>query len=180
VRPRIPLRALSTPKSARAVEHSDEEEVAYAKALRCRAAALMNADADRIALTGGASELLGQLPGLLRPRTGSTIVAVATDFPAVTRPWLRYAAERDCVVRFLKDDPSVDLTDSLIQAVGAETGAVAVSFVQYGTGTRIDVPRLRKRTAALGVPLIVDATQAAGLLHVDSKEWGADAVVASG
>lgn len=154
--------------------------MAYAEALRCQVAALMNADADRIALTGGASELLGQLPGLLRPCTGSTIVAVATDFPAVTRPWLRYAAEHDCAVHFVKDDPAVDLTDALIQAVGTETGAVTVSFVQYGTGTRIDVPRLRQRTAALGVPLIVDATQAAGLLRVDSKEWGADAVVASG
>ena len=164
----------------RAVEHSDTQEVAYAKALRDRTAALMNADADRIALTGGASELLGQLPGLLQPRTGSTIVAVATDFPAVTRPWLRFAAEHDCTVRFVEDDPAVDLTDALIQAVDNETGAVAVSFVQYGTGTRIDVPKLRQRTAALGVPLIVDATQAAGLLQVDSTDWGADAVVASG
>jgi selenocysteine lyase/cysteine desulfurase len=123
---------------------------------------------------------MGQLPGLLRPEPGSTILAVATDFPAVTRPWLRYAAEHDCTVHFVEDDPAVDLTDALADAVGSETGAVAVSFVQYGTGTRIDVPRLRKRTAPLGVPLIVDATQAAGLLRVDAVEWGADAVVTSG
>ncbi len=152
----------------------------YAEALRDRTARLMNADTDRIALAGGASELLGQLPGLLRPLPGTTIVAVGTDFPAVTRPWLRYAAEHGCALRFVEDTPTVDLTDALIQAVSTETGAVAVSYVQYGTGTRIDVPRLRQRTAALGVPLIVDATQAAGVLRVDSTEWGVDAVVASG
>ena len=55
-----------------------------------------------------------------------------------------------------------------------------MSYVQYGTGTRIDVPRLRAATKPMEVPLIVDATQAAGLLRVDTDAWGADGVVASG
>jgi selenocysteine lyase/cysteine desulfurase len=57
---------------------------------------------------------------------------------------------------------------------------VAVSSVQYATGTVVDISRLRQRTAQVGARLIVDATQAAGAVRVDAVAWDADAVVASG
>ncbi len=95
---------------------SDRDEVAYLEALRERGARLLNVDADEIAIIGGASELLGQLPYLLRPESGSAVLAVASDFPAVTRPWLRLADQGGCKVRFVDDAPSVDLTDALVDA----------------------------------------------------------------
>jgi len=57
---------------------------------------------------------------------------------------------------------------------------VAVSSVQYATGTVVDISRLRRSTARVGARLIVDATQAAGAVRVDAAAWDADAVVASG
>ena len=57
---------------------------------------------------------------------------------------------------------------------------VAVSSVQYATGTVVDIPRLRQSTVQVGARLIVDATQAAGAVRVDAAAWDADAVVASG
>jgi selenocysteine lyase/cysteine desulfurase len=57
---------------------------------------------------------------------------------------------------------------------------VAVSSVQYATGTVVDISRLRQSTVQVGARLIVDATQAAGAVRVDSAPWDADAVVASG
>ena len=44
----------------------------------------------------------------------------------------------------------------------------------------IDVPRLRQACEREGARLVVDATQAAGILKIDSECWGADAVVTSG
>lgn len=159
---------------------SDTEEATYAEALRARAARLLHAEAARIAIVGGASELLGQLPLLLQPGSGSTILAVSSDFPAVTRPWLRYAAQTGCTVRFVDDTPAYDLTDVLLDTLDARTAVVAVSSVQYATGTRVDIPRLRAVTAPLGVSLIVDATQAAGALRVDTTRWDVDVIVTSG
>lgn len=159
---------------------TDTDEVAYASALRARAARLLHSDASHIALVGGASELLGQLPLMLQPEAGSTILVVATDFPAVTRPWLRYAAEAGCRVRFVDDTPDHALTDALLDAIDERTAVVAVSSVQYATGTRVDIPRLRAATGRRGVPLIVDATQAAGALRVDAGRWKAEVVVTSG
>ena len=159
---------------------SDSDEVGYCETLRERAARLFHCDSTQVAIVAGASEILGQLPSLLQPRLNSTILAVSSDFPAITRPWLRLAALKDHRVRFVGDQPTCNLTDTLIEAIDENTSVVAVSSVQYSTGTVVDISRLRQSTAQVGACLIVDATQAAGAMRVDAAAWDADAVVASG
>lgn len=159
---------------------SDVDEVAYFESLRAPAARLLGADAGGIAIVAGASEMLGQLPYLLGPEPGGRVVAVATDFPALTRPWLRWAAAGGGEVRFVDDDPAADLTDTLIDALDERTAVLAVSQVQYATGTLLDIPRLRAATRRVGASLVVDATQGGGAVSVDSSAWDAEAVVCSG
>jgi selenocysteine lyase/cysteine desulfurase len=159
---------------------SDRDEVAYCESLRQRASRLFHCDSTQVAIVASASEILGQLPILLQPRPKSTILAVSSDFPAITRPWLRLAAQKDQTVRFVDDQPTCDLTDTLIEAIDESTSVVAVSSVQYATGTVVDISRLRQSTVQVGARLIVDATQAAGAIGVDATAWDADAVVASG
>jgi selenocysteine lyase/cysteine desulfurase len=159
---------------------SDSDEVGYCETLRERAARLLHCDSAQVAIVASASEILGQLPWLLQRGLHSTILAVSSDFPAITRPWLRLAALKDHRVRFVDDQPTRDLTDTLIEAIDENTAAVAVSSVQYATGTVVDISRLRRSTARVGARLIVDATQAAGAMRVDAAAWDADAVVASG
>jgi cysteine desulfurase / selenocysteine lyase len=159
---------------------SDSEEVAYYETLRERASRLLHCDSSQVAIVASASEILGQLPMLLQPRSKSTILAVSSDFPAITRPWLRLAAQKNHTVRFVDDQPACDLTDTLIEAIDESTSVVAVSSVQYATGTVVDISRLRQSTIQVGASLIVDATQAAGAMRVDAAAWNADAVVTSG
>lgn len=159
---------------------SDAEEVSFLDALRSRAVAVLGTDDSQVGLLSGASELLGQAPLLLAPSPDSTVVLVATDFPAVTRPWLLASEQGGPEVEFVADEESTDLTEALVAAVGERTAVVAVGSVQYATGSRIDVPRLRAATDAVGARLIVDATQAAGAEEIDAAAWGADLLVASG
>src|SRR6266567_1177398 len=159
---------------------SDGDELAYCETLRERASRLFHCDSSRVAIVASASEILGQLPMLLQPRLKSTILAVSSDFPAITRPWLRQAALKNHTVRFVDDQPTCDLTDTLIEATDESTSVVAVSSVQYATGTVVDISRLRQSTIQVGARLVVDATQAAGAMRVDAAAWDADAVVTSG
>ena len=159
---------------------SDSDEVAYCETLRERASRLFRCPSSQVAIVASASEILGQLPMLLQPRPTSTILAVSSDFPAITRPWLRLAALKNHAVRFVADRPACDLTDTLIDAIDESTSVVAVSSVQYATGTVVDISRLRQSTVEVGARLIVDVTQAAGAMRVDAAAWDADAVVTSG
>ncbi len=159
---------------------TDREEVAFLESLQKRAARMLNANESQLAITAGASELLGQLPFLIQTHSRKTILAVASDFPAITRPWHRLAALGDCSVHLVDDIPGQDLTDNLIVALDQHVAIVAVGHVQYATGTVVDVSRLRDAASHAGSRLIVDATQAVGAIPVDTGSWNADAVVCSG
>ena len=130
---------------------SDEDEAAFLDSLRRRAARLLSVSDADIAIVSGASELLGQAPLLLPPPQGSKVILVSTDFPAITRPWLRLQERGACRVEFVEDRPESDLTADLVARIDARTSVVAVGWVQYATGTTVDVPRLRAATEEAGV-----------------------------
>jgi cysteine desulfurase / selenocysteine lyase len=159
---------------------SDSEEINYGHALREVAGRLFHNDPARIAILASASELLGQFPLLFRLKPNATILAVSSDFPAITRPWVRQSYFEKIRVRFVDDLPNRDLTDAIIDAIDETTGVIAVSSVQYSTGTLVDVRRLVRSAQNVGAFLIVDATQAAGAMLVDASTLAADAVVTSG
>ncbi|GMQ81043.1 MAG: aminotransferase class V-fold PLP-dependent enzyme [Rhodothermia bacterium] len=159
---------------------TDEDEVGFFEALRACGARILNCETDRLAILASASELHGQLPFLIPPKSDGKIIAVSTDFPAVTRPWIRYEAENDCALCYVDDIATENLTDALIDAIDEQASVVAVSSVQFSTGSLVNIPRLRDATARVDARLVVDVTQAAGLLKIDSENWEADAVVTSG
>ena len=159
---------------------SDSDEVAYFSEVREQAAAILTSAPERLAITSSAGEMLSQLPYLFRPPAGSGILAVSSDFPAITRPWIAYAAKNGGDLRFVEEQPADDLTDTLIESLDERISVVAVSYVQFSTGTRVDIPRLREATRRAGALLIVDVTQAAGAIPVDTNAWDADVVVCSG
>ena len=159
---------------------SDDDELGFLDSLRIRAARLFQTEVGRIAVLSSASELLGQIPLILSPSRGGKVIAVSSDFPAITRPWLRLAQNGGCHMDFVDENPESDLTSDLIARIDEETFLVTVGFVQYATGTVIDIPRLRSATAAVGVRLVVDATQGAGSLETNIESWDVDVVVSSG
>jgi selenocysteine lyase/cysteine desulfurase len=159
---------------------SDSDEINYGHTLRGVAGRLLHTDPSRIAILASASELLGQFPLLFRLKPNATILAVSTDFPAVTRPWVRQSNFEKLRIHFVDDRPDRDLTDAIIGAIDETTGVIAVSSVQYATGTLVDVHRLARSAQQVGAFLILDASQAAGAMRVDTSTFEADAVVTSG
>jgi selenocysteine lyase/cysteine desulfurase len=159
---------------------ADSDEINYGHALRGVAGRLFHNDPSRIAILSCASELLGQIPLLFRLKPNATILAVSSDFPAITRPWIRQSYSEKICIRFVDDHPGRDLTDAIINAIDETTGVIAVSSVQYATGTLVDARRIARTARKVGAFLVVDATQAAGAMPVDTSTFDADAVVASG
>ena len=159
---------------------TDAQEVSLFAPLRKNAAALMNCPPEQLAIMSSAGEMLSQLPYLFNVPAGSKFLSVSTDFPAITRPWIAYAETHDIRLQFINEQIDIDLTDALIKAIDESTAVVAVSYVQFSTGTLCDIYRLREATRKVGAHLVVDVTQAAGAVPIDAKGWQADIVVSSG
>ena len=159
---------------------SDSEEVGYLNTLRAVGAKVFACAQSEVAIVGCASEILAQLPISIQLPRDISIRVGESDFPAGTRPWLRQQGLNRGQIRFVEDRQSENLTDALIDAIDGNTAVVAVSSVQFATGTTVDVKRISKAVSEVDGHLIVDVTQEAGARRIDIGAWNADAVVCSG
>ena len=158
---------------------SDEDEVVVLDDVRGAAAQLLDVPPGWVAITGGASEALGQVAALVADIEGSVLL-VSSDFPSVTYPWLVAAQRHGTAIRTVDDRADENLTESLIDAIDDSTKVVCFSAVQYATGTRVDVGAVADHAHRVGARVVVDATQLAGAGPMSVRQWGADAVVCSG
>ncbi len=159
---------------------SDEDELYLVDKLRKNASILLGGQPDQTAVLSSASELLSQIPYIFKPSQKSEILLIETDFPAVTRPWLQYCKNHNCSVKFIKENPKEDLTDKLISNISANTSIIAISFIQYSTGTKLDIESISKIAKSKGIKLVIDITQALGAVPIFADKWSADFLVSSG
>ena len=159
---------------------SDEDELHLVDKLRKKASILLGGQTNQTAVLSSASELLSQIPYVLKPSQKSEILLIKTDFPAVTRPWLQYCKDHNCSVKFIKENPEEDLTDKVISNISTNTSIIALSYIQYSTGTKLDIEIISKIAKSKGIKLVIDITQALGALPVFADKWNADFLVSSG
>lgn len=145
-----------------------------------------------------AAELLGADPRncvfVQNATTGTATVLAALDlgpddevlttdhrYPAVPAQLGAIAARRG--VRVVEQHVSVDVktaadvVDAVLAGVTSRTRAVVVDHVASPTGLLFPVQELAAAAHAAGVPLIVDAAHAPGMIDVDLATLGADAWV---
>ena len=159
---------------------SDKEEANFLNPLRSNISKLLQTEPENIAILSSASELLSQVPKLCSPAPNSKIILVSTDFPSITRPWLTNKKTGKFEICFVSEVPQTDLTQTIIENIDCNTSVVCVSYVQFASGTRINVKKLIKYTKEVGAKFVIDVTQAAGAMPINISEWNADILVCSG
>lgn len=146
--------------------------------LRKAAARLIGAAAAEIALTKNTSEGLSFVANGLDWRPGDVVVAVKGEFPANYFPWSRLK-RRGVKLRWLElRDGCIDLEELDRACEGARL--LAVSFVQYLSGFRLDLDAAGEICRRRGCLFVVDAVQGLGPFAVDVKRSGIHALSTSG
>jgi selenocysteine lyase/cysteine desulfurase len=141
-----------------------DEPVAVA---RTAFAALVGVSADRVAIGGSVSALVGLVAASLPE--GARVLVASGEFTSVTYPFAVQAARGVAMIE-------ADLAELPHRA--DEADLVACSLVQSADGAVLDLPALRAGTDGTDTRVLLDVTQAAGWLPL-SLDW-ADAVVAAG
>jgi selenocysteine lyase/cysteine desulfurase len=97
---------------------------------------------------------------------GDSVVTLAGEYPANRLPW-RVVERRGVTLRTVAPDPDGRFSvDRIAAAIDATTRLVAVSWVQYLNGFRVDLPALAEICRRRDAFLVVDAVQGVGLLPV--------------
>lgn len=151
--------------------------VAREQQLREQLRAFINAPAAAdIALLKNTSEALSVVASGLDWRWGDNVVGSAEEFPSNRIPW---QAQRKWGVAWRGvglggADPEADL----MSACDDRTRVLAVSSVQYGSGFRLDLPRLGEFCRRRGILFCVDVIQSLGARCFDVQATQADFAMA--
>jgi selenocysteine lyase/cysteine desulfurase len=147
--------------------HWDRWAEAYCAA-RNAAARLLNADPREIAFTKNTSEGISTFANGLEWQEGDEVVSVEGEFPANYYPW-QLLERKGVKLSLVPQTEGLVSLDAICSAIGARTRVVAVSFVQYLSGYRIDLEKLGDLCHSRGVLLFVDAIQGLGAFPLDVR-----------
>lgn len=180
-----PARALATVNeinALRAEPHRlpEERELAIAARARELAARLINASPGEIACTVNTSYGINLAARALPLAPGDVVVAPDREFPANVYPWM--ALERRGV-RFERVPCRDGLPDedALLRALERpEVRVLAVSWVSFATGARVDLAALGRACHERGAYLVVDAIQGVGAATLDVRACHVDILACGG
>ena len=153
------------------------------EATRAAAARLLGAAPGEVALTTSTSHGLLTVAEGLDWRPGDGVVVIEGDFPADLMPWYRLERRGVRVTLLPRRQGRVDAA-AILGAVDGATRLLAVPWVLYDNGCRIDLAALGAGLAAANrgrerpVLLCVDAIQGLGAFPIDVERWGLDFLAA--
>lgn len=154
--------------------HYDEWLETYA-GLRRAAARLINAAPDEIAIVKNTSEGISMIARGFDWKPGDRVVAFREEFPSNYYPWLRLE-KRGVQLTWLS------IYDPLEKIEKAVSGArlLAVSYVNYLSGYRVDLKSIGELCRRSGCFFLVDAIQGMGAFPLDVESFKIDALAADG
>jgi cysteine desulfurase / selenocysteine lyase len=181
----LPRRVVEAVQAAAGVGAEDDQESAFRggfiEETRLRAARLLGARAEEIALMGPTSMGLSTVAAGLPLRKGDNILVYLDDYPSNVYPWMALA-DRGIEVRLLniRHLGRIRNVDVLGQ-VDEQTRLVALASCHFLSGFRIDVDGLGRALRGRGIWFCVDAIQTLGafptrveqvdFLAADSHKW---------
>ena len=155
-------------------EHYQQWMSAY-EGVRTAAARLINATPAEIAIVKNTSEGIATVAIGIDWHPGDIVVAFEEEFPANVYPWKRLEA-KGVEIRWLS------VFDDLARIDEAAKGArlLAISYVQYLSGYRVDLNQIGEICHRRGCFFFVDAIQGMGAFPIDVRSSHIDALAADG
>ena len=111
--------------------------------VRQRAATMLNAGVEEIALVPSTTSGISLVAEGYPWRAGDNVVTLENEFPSNLYPWMNLADRGVQTRRVAVPGGRVDL-NRIADACDARTRIVAISWVGYASGWRIDVPELAR------------------------------------
>ena len=154
--------------------HYDTWMDAY-EGLRVAASRLINAHRDEIAIVKNTSEGIATVALGIAWRAGDKVVAFREEFPSNYYPWLRLEKLGVRVEWLSVHDPL-----EAIDRAAAGARLLAVSFVNYLSGHRVDLEAIGEICHRRGCFFFVDAIQGLGAFGLDVRRSRIHALAADG
>jgi selenocysteine lyase/cysteine desulfurase len=152
---------------------------AYADAVRARAARLIGATPAEIAIVQNTAMGINIVAQGVDWQPGDNVVTARVEFPANYYPWANLA-RRGVELRVVQEREGRVLAEDVLAALDERTRVVALSFVQFTNGFRVDLATVGRACRERGILFVVDAIQGLGALEMDVEAQCIDFLAAAG
>jgi len=148
--------------------------------IREKAASVIRAKPEEIAVTSGASAGLAAVAAGIDWKAGDEVLVGMGEFPAHFSTWLRYQQAGKLRVRVVEPRGRFFCAEDYIAHLGPQTRAISASLVRFDNGARMDYAPLGEACRKFGTARVRDSTQVAGSGPLDIRATGATMAVSSG
>ena len=149
--------------------------------IRAKAARLLNAETDEIALTENVTAAMSYVADGLELEPGSEILISDQEHPGGQSPWLNAAKRHQATVQMVKipkpANSASEVMDIFRNALNARTRVLAISHVITAAGTILPAREMCAEARARGIFTVLDGAQAFGHIKVDLRDLNCDAYV---
>jgi selenocysteine lyase/cysteine desulfurase len=159
-----------------AVRHGDDDQ----ERVRRAGADLMGVDPGDVAFVKNTTEGLGFVANGLDWREGDRVLVPGHEFPSTLYPWLALR-DRGVDVELLRpvgDGRELPLELFADALARHPVRLVAVSWVQFGRGWRVELGELATLCHDHGALLCADVIQGLGVVPAELEQWGVDFAMA--
>lgn len=151
----------------------------YCEHFRARAAGIMGARSDSIAIIPSASYGLATAANNIELKRGQQIVVLADQFPSNLYIWREKAAEVGANIVTVTRGKNAAWTDAVLDAISDDTAIVAVPNCHWADGRLVDLIAVGAKCREFGAALILDLTQSLGALPIDLEAIQPDFAIAA-
>lgn len=141
--------------------------------VRSLSARMLGTKPGRIFVVRSTTQGIGVVATGLQVGEGDNVVLAEKEFPANIRPWLPLR-RRGVELRFVRPRDGRVGIDDVAALMDARTRAVSLSFVQFLSGFRLDVPRVAELCRRHDALFVVDGIQGVSVFPLDVEAAGVD------
>ena len=147
--------------------------------IRQETAALLGAQPEEIAFVANTTTGISLVAEGFPWEAGDNVVTPGNEFPSNLYPWMNLTS-RGVEMRRVEVPGGALEPEMLLDACDSRTRLIAVSWIGYATGWRLDLPALVTEAHRRGILVLLDAIQGLGVFPLDLNETRVDFLAADG
>ena len=140
-------------------------------------ARLISCKSDDVAIIPAVSYGVALAAKNLPIKQGQAIVVLDEQFPSNVYTWRRLAGQKKGTLRAVQRPVNDDWTRAVLEAIGENTGVVAVPNCHWTDGTLLDLRQVGEKCRRVGASLVVDGTQSLGAIPFSVREIQPDFLI---
>jgi selenocysteine lyase/cysteine desulfurase len=156
---------------------TDADYMADVLSARQSLATLIGCQSDEIAWYQSTAGAINQFAFGIDLKAGDEVLIWDQEYSSHLYPWKEACDQAQAHLKVLKSEDNLATpTDKYLAAISDKTKVAAFSWVQFSSGSRMDVETVIKECKKRGILVFIDIAQGLGIHPCNLWKWGADAV----